>query len=91
VCAGSSSRYPETRPEEVAELRPEVVLLPDEPWVFDEAQLRELAASGPFGSATLLLCSGRDFCWHGVHAAKGLRRARALAVAASQEVAAGGA
>jgi iron complex transport system substrate-binding protein len=91
VCAGASSRYPETLPEEVAALRPEVVLLPDEPWVFDEQQLRELAASGPFGSARLLLCSGRDFCWHGVHAATGLRRARALALAALQKVAAGGA
>ncbi len=79
ICGNAVARYPVMRPEEVTALRPEVVLLPDEPWVFDEAQLRELAAAGPFGTATLLLCKGRDFCWHGIHAALGLRRARALA------------
>jgi hypothetical protein len=47
--------------------------------VFDESQLRELSDAGTFGEAKLVLCSGRDFCWHGVHAAEGLASARGIA------------
>ena len=80
VTADSASRYPEVAIADIAALRPDAVLLPDEPWVFDEAQAREIAASQAFGAAKVTLCCGRDFCWHGVHAAEGVRRARALAV-----------
>ena len=79
VCADTGARYPEVALEQVAEARPDVVLLPDEPWVFDESQLRELSDAGTFGEAKLVLCSGRDFCWHGVHAAEGLASARGIA------------
>ncbi len=80
VTADSASRYPEVAIADIAAMRPDAVLLPDEPWVFDEAQAREIAASQAFGAAKVTLCCGRDFCWHGVHAAEGVRRARALAV-----------
>lgn len=79
VTADAGGRYPTVELATVRDLRPEVVLLPDEPWVFDEAQRQALAQSRVFGEARLVLCSGRDFCWHGVHAAKGLARVRALA------------
>lgn len=75
VCAEAAARYPEITVEEVRELRPNVVLLPSEPWEFDEAQRDELAKAGTFGSARLVLCDGRDFCWHGTRMADGLGRA----------------
>lgn len=79
VMAEASSRYPEVQVADIAALQPDVVLLPDEPWVFDDEQAREIAASAVFGSAKIMLCGGRDFCWHGVHAKDGVRMARELA------------
>ena len=78
VCADAPARYPEITIDEVGELRPDVVLLPSEPWEFDETQRDELAASGAFGSARLVLCDGRDFCWHGTRIADGLGRTALL-------------
>lgn len=85
LCAEEGARYPEVDVATIANRRPEVVLLPDEPWVFDEAQRQALAQSRVFGEARVVLCSGRDFCWHGVHAAKGLARARQLAAGSAPE------
>ncbi|MCA8963281.1 MAG: ABC transporter substrate-binding protein [Planctomycetes bacterium] len=78
VCAGRQDRYPVIDVPEVVAAGVDLVLLPDEPWVFDEAQAQDLAARGCFGAARVMRCSGRDFCWHGVHATVGLERARAL-------------
>ncbi len=79
VCAEDPARYPEVSVDSILASQPDVVLLPDEPWIFDAAQLQALRDGRTFGEARLLLCSGRDFCWHGVHAATGLARARSLA------------
>ncbi len=81
VCAEASARYPECAPADAAARGLDVVLLASEPWSFDAVQRDELAAAGVFGRARLLLCDGRDFCWHGVHMAKGLPRARAVLAA----------
>lgn len=78
VCAQYEDRYPVIEIAEVVATGVDLVLLPDEPWIFDEPQVQEFVAHGRFGAARLLQCSGRDFCWHGVHAATGLERARAL-------------
>jgi len=78
VCAGAAARYPAVVVADLVAHDVDVVLLPDEPWVFDAAQRDALAAAGTFGRARLLLCSGRDFCWHGVHMAVGLLRAARL-------------
>jgi ABC-type Fe3+-hydroxamate transport system substrate-binding protein len=79
VCADAAVRYPEFDPDVVRESGVDCVLLASEPWVFDETQRRELAAARVFGDARLLVCDGRDFCWHGVRMADGLGRALALA------------
>ncbi|MFY9345222.1 MAG: helical backbone metal receptor [Planctomycetota bacterium] len=79
ICADDSARYPEVDPATAVARGVDCVLLASEPWAFDETQRRELAALRPFGDAKLVLCDGRDFCWHGVHLAEGLGRARALA------------
>jgi len=78
VCADAGARYPVVDVADLVARGADVVLLPDEPWVFDEVQRDRLAAARTFGSARLLLCSGRDFCWHGVHMAVGLPRAARL-------------
>ena len=73
VCADAPARYPELVPEELAGV--DAVLLPSEPWEFDESQRAELAARRTFGNAQLVLCDGRDFCWHGTRMVGGLQRA----------------
>lgn len=78
VCEARPARYPEFDPAAASELRPDVVLLPDEPWEFDERQRDELERSRVFGDARLVLCDGRDFCWHGIRMADGLGRASEL-------------
>ena len=59
VFAGDADRYPATTPEEIEARSPDVVLLPDEPYVFT-------ADDGPeaFATRTALL-SGRLLTWYG--------------------------
>ena len=78
VAADAEARYPEMAPDAAVARGVDVVLLASEPWAFDDAQQRELAAAATFGPARLVLCDGRDFSWHGTHMAIGLRRAQAL-------------
>ena len=56
----------------------ELVLLASEPWEFDEEQRAEIETTRLFGAARVVLCDGRDFCWHGVRMAEGLGRCFAL-------------
>lgn len=79
VCADEAARYPEVEPAQAVRRGVEYVLLASEPWAFDEAQRDEIAALRLFGDAKLVLCDGRDFCWHGVRMAEGLARAAAVA------------
>jgi ABC-type Fe3+-hydroxamate transport system substrate-binding protein len=72
VMAAAAERYPQVSP---ATVDADLVLLPSEPWAFDERQRDELAAARTFGAARLALCDGRDFCWHGIHMAEGLGHA----------------
>lgn len=79
VAADEPARYPELAPADAVARGVEVVLLASEPWAFDAAQRAELAAAGTFGGARLVLCDGRDFSWHGVHLAIGVRQADRIA------------
>ena len=59
VFGDHDDRYPSTTPAEIEERRPGVVLLPDEPYVFTEAD-------GPEAfSARTALVSGRLLTWYG--------------------------
>ncbi len=78
VCTDATNRYPEVSPESVVAQGVDLVLLPSEPWEFDDAQRDALRADRTFGSARLELCDGRDYCWHGVRMADGLGRAYEL-------------
>ncbi|MBX3462073.1 MAG: ABC transporter substrate-binding protein [Planctomycetes bacterium] len=75
VAAAAAARYPSTSVDEVRSWCPDVVLLPSEPWAFTAADRDRLARERTFGTPVVELCDGRDFCWHGVHMAAGIRRA----------------
>lgn len=79
VCAGLAERYPEVTPAAVRERGVEAVLLPSEPYPFGERDRERALAEGWFGEGVpVLLCDGRDFCWHGVRTADGLGNAMDL-------------
>ena len=61
---------------ELASARPDVVLLPDEPYPFGEAHVEEVRALLP--GAHVLGVPGEDWCWHGVGTLRGLAAASAL-------------
>ena len=75
VFGDAEVRYPEISLSALVAHRPDVVLLPDEPFPFKEVHATELAtASG----LTPRLISGDDACWHGVRSIRGVALARSL-------------
>ncbi|MCX7617938.1 helical backbone metal receptor [Tepidiforma sp.] len=72
VLAGRE-RYPEVTLEEAAALRPELVLLPDEPYRFREEHAAEFAAVAP-----ARLVDGKLLWWYGPRMAASLRELRRL-------------
>jgi ABC-type Fe3+-hydroxamate transport system substrate-binding protein len=76
VTAEGDSRYPVLSPQELKPLSAELVLLPSEPFVFQEAHRRELLDERLFGpEVPVALVDGKDFSWHGSHSGRGLGRA----------------
>ena len=74
VFANAGERYPRVTIEEAVAHRPDVVLLPDEPYEFDRDDLEEMKAMLPAAlGRRVLLVSGRDLHWYGVHMVEGLR------------------
>jgi ABC-type Fe3+-hydroxamate transport system substrate-binding protein len=66
VLAGQN-RYPAIELDEVLQMRPDVLFLPDEPYLFTEADAAAIKAPtiGPF--------PGHLFTWHGARTLEGLR------------------
>jgi len=62
--------------DEVAARSPAVVLLPDEPHPFSEADAKVFRARLP--DAKVAFCGGRDLSWYGAQSVDGLSRLRAL-------------
>jgi ABC-type Fe3+-hydroxamate transport system substrate-binding protein len=58
-----ATRYPRLEPATLAELGPEVVLLPSEPYEFAAADAREVAAA--FAGPRVELVDGRALTWYG--------------------------
>lgn len=76
VTVGGEERYPTVTLATVADLRPAVVLLPSEPYVFGRRHVTEVASAVP--GAHVRLVDGRDLFWWGSRtpaAAARLRRA----------------
>jgi ABC-type Fe3+-hydroxamate transport system substrate-binding protein len=74
-------RYPRITLEEMAALRPEVVLLPDEPYVFSQADIADFT---PFPEVPavrdgrIFLIDGKMVSWYGPRIGHSLRTIRAL-------------
>jgi len=70
------TRYPRITLHELAERKPEIILLPDEPHPFSEEDadvFRKLDRK-----AKVVRCGGRDFSWYGAQSIDGIPRLRAL-------------
>ena len=74
VCSGLEDRYPVITDAALAELRPDLVLLPSEPYEFDFADQTELLRCGAFPGCQVLLVDGRDYTWHGSRTGRALGR-----------------
>jgi len=70
--------YPVVSEEDIVSSRPDVLILPDEPFRFGERDAAFWRERLP-ASSEVVLVSGDDFCWHGVRTVEGLAAAGALA------------
>ena len=68
--------WPGTGDEELAALGPRLLVLPDEPFPFGDADRAHWERILP--STRVALVPGEDFCWHGVRTLRGLDAAGAL-------------
>ena len=78
--AGRDTRYPRVTLDEVSQRAPELVMLPDEPHPFSDADaevFRRLDVPAARRGAVLHV-SGKDLCWYGARTVSGLGRVRAL-------------
>jgi ABC-type Fe3+-hydroxamate transport system substrate-binding protein len=80
VFADHPDRYPEVTLEEAAELRPDVVLLPDEPYPFGPRHHGEAAAVAP-----VVPVDGQDLFWWGVRTPAAIRRLHEAIGASTRE------
>lgn len=71
---GRDTRYPRVTWEEVESKKPDIALLPDEPYVFGEEHVKLFAEHGMRG----ILVSGKDLCWYGAWSVEGLPRLRTI-------------
>jgi iron complex transport system substrate-binding protein len=75
---GAGSDYPVTSEDAILASRPDVLILPDEPYPFSEKEAKRWRGRLP--AATRVFCvPGDDFCWHGARTVRGLAAAEQLA------------
>jgi ABC-type Fe3+-hydroxamate transport system substrate-binding protein len=73
IFASAGERYPVTTLAEAIERKPDIVLLPDEPYEFKDRDIEELKKVLPSRLARrVMIVSGRDLHWYGVHMVEGL-------------------
>jgi ABC-type Fe3+-hydroxamate transport system substrate-binding protein len=77
VFADSDVRYPEVSLGEVAERKPDVVLLPSEPYAFREEHAEDLRAELP--GVAVVFVDGRDLFWWGIRTPLAADRLRDVA------------
>lgn len=73
-------RYPRLSRAELVDRDPDLILLPSEPHPFSEAEARIFAElPSPTGKTRrIVLCDGKDLCWHGSRSVQAIARVRAL-------------
>ena len=74
------TRYPRVTLDEVRERAPELIVLPDEPHPFTDADVEVFRALGTPASArsAIVRTSGKDMCWYGARSIEGIGRVREL-------------
>lgn len=72
VAAEGDDRYPEVDLADVARRKPDVVVLPSEPYPFAERHREEIAAKVP--NAHVVLVDGRDLVWWGSRSGAAVQR-----------------
>ena len=75
---GAQTRYPEVSLEEVAALKPEAILLPDEPYRFNEGHVPEFADIAPTA-----VVDGKLLWWYGPRMPEAIRELRRIVRALS--------
>jgi len=80
VFADHPDRYPQVTLEEASALRPDVVLLPDEPYPFRPRHHAELSAVAP-----VVPVDGQDLFWWGVRTPDAIRRLHGAIGASTRE------
>jgi len=79
IYATAGERYPRVTLDEALELRPDYVLLPNEPYEFDAKDVEELKPLLPPAlSRRVVLINGRDLHWYGARMVDGLKTLSAL-------------
>jgi ABC-type Fe3+-hydroxamate transport system substrate-binding protein len=81
VFAGRAERYPTITLAEMAGHRPEVIVLPDEPFRFRRSHVRDFEEFGDVPAVRtgrIHLVDGKPFSWHGPRVADALRALPAL-------------
>ncbi len=74
---GEGPDYPLATEDEIVGSRPDVLILPDEPYRFREGDASFWRERLP-ATTRVVLVSGDDFCWHGTRTLRGLEAARRL-------------
>ena len=69
ICSELESSYPELDLSTVAEMKPDLIIVPSEPYEFDDAHLEEFANIAP-----AVRVDGRDLFWWGVRTPKAMQR-----------------
>jgi len=85
--AGRDTRYPRVTLEEVEARAPEIVILPDEPHAFTDADASAFRALDIPAArrGQVVTCDGKDLMWYGARGVEGIERLRALIDAARAE------
>ena len=81
--AARDRRYPRVTLEEMAILRPDVILLPDEPYVFGEADVADFTAFTDVPAVSeqrIHLIDGKVLSWYGPRIGQSLRTLRTLLI-----------
>lgn len=79
--AGASQRYPKVTLDAVARQRPQLILLPDEPYAFGPSDAEQVRGAIP--GVKVALCPGRALFWHGPRAREIPELSRLVAAAMS--------
>ena len=72
VTADATDSYPTVELDEIAALRPDLVLVPSEPYVFTDDHVAELRAQ--FGTAQVVRVDGQDLFWWGARTPSAIDR-----------------